>query len=342
MGKKLVQMEAARTLKSKSEMTDSGDKTVFTLSGVTVVSGKSGYAPEVLPDGVLDTQTIGSPGSSNNVLNIAAFTAQLAGETYSVSATTVDLSSVRPETDVAKWVSIQLDSDGSTINTVEGTDSADTSYLTTRGTSAGQIPYVVDGDIELCCVLFTSSTDAVLTESQIYQTANTYQDRVYYPIVKTISNLGMGNKAPVSGKKNFYVEFNAALEAKCTGDTTKNVYVTAYSVTTFSDISRTYDFVPNTQSYGQGSRATYDGAVSFETDPTLNQGSFSAVVIDGITDQIAQAEGETMTFRFYPDEDENPYYLQQSKVGITPAYPTSGAKTVSVTLTGDAAVKFFS
>lgn len=342
MGKKLVQMEAARTAYAKTAMTDSGDHTVFTLSGVTIMSGKSGYAPTVYPNGVIDTLTIGSPGTGNNVLNIAAFTAQLAGVEYSVSATTEDLSTQRPATDVAKWVSIQLDSDGSTINVVEGTESTDTSHLTTRGTSAGEIPYVVVGDIELCCVLFVSSTDAPLTESQIYQTANTYQDRSNYPVVKKVSHLGMGRDATVAAKKNAYVEFNAALEDKYTGDIPKGVYITANSVTTFSDVSNTYDFVPNTESFGQGSQSTYDGLTSFETDPTLNQGSFSAVVVDGITDPVSQSTGQIETFRFYPDEDNASYFVQQSKVGQTPSYPTSGAKTIAVTLTGDAAVPFLS
>lgn len=342
MGKKLVQMEAARTAYTKQAMTDSGDHTVFTLSGVTVMSGKSGYAPEVLPDGVLDTLNVLATNTSNDTVTINAFTAQLAGVEYSVSATTADLSGVRPTGAVAKWISIQLDSDGSTINVVEGTEAGDATFLTTRGTSAGQIPYVVVGDIELGVVKLSSTSAGVIAEDQLVQTANTYQDRAYFPVVKTVSNLGMGSKAPVAAKKNAYVEFNAALEDKYTGDIPKAVYITCNSVTSFSDVSRTYDYVPNTQSYGQGTQPTYDGAVSFETDPTLNQGSFSAVVVDGITDPIAQSEGETETFRFYPDEDENPYWLQQSKVGAVPAYPTSGAKTVDVTLTGDAAVPFFS
>src|SRR6056297_2582955 len=109
MGKKLVQMEAARTAYTNTAMTDSGDNTVFTLSGVTIMSGKSGYTPDVFPDGVIDTLSVLATNTTEDTITVNAFTAQLAGVEYSVSATTADLSSSRPSGTLAKWISIQLD-----------------------------------------------------------------------------------------------------------------------------------------------------------------------------------------------------------------------------------------
>ncbi|PLX00485.1 MAG: hypothetical protein C0591_01075, partial [Marinilabiliales bacterium] len=70
----LTYLESGRTLVDFTAMTDSGDSTVFTVSDL-IFSGKSGFEPDVRPNGVVSGSDLVTTHATNDTVTIAAFTA---------------------------------------------------------------------------------------------------------------------------------------------------------------------------------------------------------------------------------------------------------------------------
>lgn len=324
-----LEIESGQTLHAYAAMTNSGDEKVFTISGGTLWSGKSGYTPSIRPDGIVSGRNLLSTHADNNKVTIAAFTAYLAGVLHSVGATTA--TAVRPATAVSKVCSITLDSDGSTINVVEGTDGATTAFSETRG-AAGGPPLIPVGDIEIGQVRMTDDTAAAIAASEIFQVVGTHCERYDYPVWEE-NNIGLGDAASVAAKKNAYIEFASALPEIHTGVIPKGVFCQYYTPS-FSRVQRCTDFKPAENSHSITSTQIYGGTVGASSS-SLGQGGFTAFLGDGVTDQLVAEKNQNLTVRYYPDENKTPYILTQGKIGLSRTFPPANQNQATVTITSE-------
>ena len=82
-----VEIELGQQYHAMAVMTDSGDHQYFTISGGTVWSGKSGFAPDIRPSGIVSGRNLLSAGTTSDTVRIAAFTAYSLGSLNTVTAT---------------------------------------------------------------------------------------------------------------------------------------------------------------------------------------------------------------------------------------------------------------
>jgi hypothetical protein len=331
-----LQIEGGRTLHAFAAMTDSGDRTVFTIPGGSVFSGKSGFAPDVRPDGIVSGRNLLSPHGDNNKVNIAGFTCYLAGVLTTIAATTGTIT--RPATDVAKVNSITVDNTGA-IAVVAGTDGSGSAFSEVRG-AAGGPPFVPVGSIEIGQVRVAASADGAILSSEIFQNDGDHVERFNYPLCSTIKNLGEGLKAASAAKKNAFVEFASALPAVHTGSLAKGVYIQFYAPV-FQDLGRVFDFVPAETSHGVSSKEYYRGSVASVTE-SIGQGSFTALLDDAIQDLIVSEKNEVLTLKYFPDQNRSPYILTQGKLGIKRSFPAGDQIQAAVTVSAEEASVEFS
>ena len=335
-----VQIEGGRTLKASAAMTDSGDHKVLNISGGLVFSGKSGFTPEVRPNGIVSGRNLLSPHGDSDKVTVAGLTCYLAGELKTVSAGSGTIT--RPATDVAKINSITID-DAGAIAVVAGTDGTGSAFSEERG-AAGGPPYIPPGSIEIGQVRVAESTPAVIDSSEIYQNDGDHVERYDYPMF-SVKNLGDGLKASSAAKKNAYVEFAFALPEIHSEDSpvtpvVKGVYIKYYAPV-FQDIPRASDFVPVETSHGVSSKEYYRGSVASVTE-SVGQGSFTALLNDAIQDFIVSEKNEILTVKFYPDENKSPYVLTQGKIGIKRSFPVNDQIQAAVTISAEEASVEFS
>lgn len=324
----LDQFESGRTLTDFTAMTDSGDNTVHTLSGVTIFSGRSGYEPDIRPNGIVTGANLLSTHATEETVTVAGFTAYSQGVLKTVTATTAVV--VRPTGAYAKIDSITMTSAGA-IAVVEGTEAADAVFIATRGGDGGP-PLIPVDSVEIGQVRMNTSASAVITESMIYQDIGTHQERFDYPVFET-NNTGFGLLATVPAKKNAFVEMASALPDIHTGPIAKKIYAKVYSPT-FVTLPRSKDFVPATESASVTSEEYYRVVVG-STSTSLSAGSLSLGMTDNVTDAIWSADGYVTTFKHFPDQNKTPYILTQGTVSITPANPKSAQNNATVTIAAE-------
>ncbi|MBN2397102.1 MAG: hypothetical protein JXI32_01875 [Deltaproteobacteria bacterium] len=323
-----LQIEGGRTFHDFAAMTNSGDQTVFTISGGGVFSGKSGYEPVVRPDGVVTGRNVLSPHADDNKVTVAAFTCYLAGVLKEISATTATIT--RPSSDVAHVTSITVDNTGA-IAVVEGTDGTGATFSEERGANGGP-PYIPVGSIEIGQVRVTAAASAAIAATEIFQAVGQHVERSDYPIF-AVSNLGDGLSASVSAKKNAHVEFASALPASHTGDLAKGVYIQFYAPT-LQDLGKVFDFVPCEMSHSVSSKEYYRGSIASVSE-SLGQGSYTALMSDNIQDLLVTEKNEILTHKFFPDENKAAYSLTQGKVGLKRSFPAADQIQAVVTLSAE-------
>jgi len=329
--------EAGQTLFDYTAATDAGDHKVFTVSGKTVFSNKSGYELSVRPDGVVTGRNMLSVHASNDTVTIAGFTLYLAGALTTISATTDTLT--RPATNVARINSITVNSSGA-IAVIAGTAGTNATFSETRD-AAGGPPYIPVGSVEIGQVRMTTSAAAVVTADEIFQTPGSHIERYNYPNW-AVQELGDGEEATTSARTNAYVELEAVVgEAIHTGDTYRKVYVRGYTPL-YSEISKSVNFTPAQNSHTVNSTQVYNATVG-STSSSLGQSSFDAMVEDGITDGLSQEEDQILTFKFYPNRNKAPYSLTQGVLGAVTSYPSDDQIKISATVSAEQkTVKFSS
>lgn len=310
-----LEYEAGQNAVAMSALTDSGTQTIFT-SASSLWSGRSGYAPVVRPNGLVSGGAL-SVSATNNVINVAALTCNLAGVVTSVAGTTATIT--RPATNVAKVNSITINNSGA-VAVVAGTDGASTTFSETRA-AAGGPPLIPVGSIEIGQVRVTTSTAAVVTSAQLFAVVGLHVERADYPLYNINYNTGS-------------VEFLAALPAIHTGSLPKGVYA-SYASPIFSEISLASDFVPPETSHSVSSTQIY-GTTLGATSSTLNQGSFTAYLNNGVSDGLVSQKNQTLWFRFYPDRYQTSYLLTQGKLGIGRTFPAGDQIQASCTISASA------
>lgn len=213
MGAPIIRYEAGQTAYPFEAMTDSGDHAVFEAS-FSPISNAAGAEPKVAPYGLLTGGAI-TPAVTNNVVNVAALTASMAGVSgadadgvVSVAGGTATIT--RPTGNVAKVNSITIDSTGA-IAVVAGTDGASATFSETRG-AAGGPPLIPVGSIEIGQVRVTTSAAGPVTAGQIYAVNGLHVERADYPVYAL--NFATGE-----------VTFNDPLPLIHTGNVPKKVYI---------------------------------------------------------------------------------------------------------------------
>jgi hypothetical protein len=308
-----LQYEAGQTATAMSALTDSGDRTTFT-SAASLWSQRSGYAPVIRPNGVLTGFAV-STHASNDTVTVAAGTLNLNGVVTSVNAGSATITR-GASSDTHNITSIIINSSGA-IAAVAGTDS--TAFSETRG-AAGGPPLIAVDAVEIAQVRTTSVTAAVVAASEIFQVVGTHRERADYPPYTV----------DYSGGKITYVD---ALPAAHTGPTAKRTFA-SYAAPVFSDVSLASDFVPPETSHSVTSTQIY-GTTLGSSSSTLNQGSFTAYLNDGVSDPLVALKNQILWFRFYPDRYASPYMLTQGKLGISRTFPAAdgiqAACTISAT-----------
>ena len=308
--------EAGQNSVAMSALTDSGDATTFT-SAASQWSQRSGFAPVIRPNGIVTGGTV-TPGASSDQVSVSALSVNLNGVVTSVVGATVSIT--RAATDVAKVISITVNSSGSLVE-VEGTDSADTTLVDTRG-AAGGPPLIPVDSVEVAQVRVTTNTSAVLLASEIFAVVGLHTERADFPIY----NVDYG-----SGE----ITFTSALPLIHTGGVAKAVQA-SYAGPIFAEVALASDFVPPETSHSVTSTQVYNNTIGSTSD-TLNQGSFTAYLDTGVDDALVTLKNEVLWFRFYSDRFKTGYILTQGKLGIARTFPAGDSIQASCTISAESA-----
>jgi len=302
-----------------SALSNSGDNKTFS-SQAALFSASQGNGVTVRPNGVLTGGAVTpSAAATNNAIDIATLSCNLAGVITAISAAT-DTTITRPATNVASVSSITISSAGS-IAVIKGTDGASTTFSEARGTS-GAPPFIPVGSIEIAQVRVTSSASAAIAATEIFQVVGTHLEKADFPVY-TIDN--------ATGS----IIFNTALPLIHTASVPKAVYA-AYSEPVFVEQSFANDFVATETSHSTSSTQVYGDTVG-TTSSSLGQGSFTAILSDGITDGIVSRKNDTLWFRYYQDKYKPAHLLTQGKLGISRTFAASEKAKVSCTISADKA-----
>jgi len=309
-----LEYESGVTPTAMSALTDSGDRKTFT-SDASLFSESSGNSSVIKPDGLL-TGGVASAAVSgtDDVIDIAALSCNLAGVETAVSAE-LDTAIVRASTDVASVSSITITSAGA-IAVVIGTDSADTTIVETRGVAGGP-PLILVGSIEIAQVRTTTNLPGAITAAEIFQTIGTHLEKADFPVYE-VDNF--------SGE----VTFNTTLPDIHTGNVGKGVFA-SYAEPIFTEQNYANDFVPSETSHSVSSEQVY-GATVGSSSSSLGQGSFTAILSDGITDSIIGLKNENLFFRYYQDKYKSPHILTQGKLGIGRTFGAADNPKVACTI----------
>ncbi len=332
-----ISIETGQKVHNYAVMNDSGDQTIFTISSGDVWSGKDGYTPSVRPDGIASGRELLSTAGTNDQVNIAAFTAYIGGSLVSVSATNATFS--RPATASRACIYTVSVSSSGTITITKGTISGDTSFSETRD-AAGGPPYIPTSEVELGQIRITTSTAATLSDDEILQVPGQHAEYTLFPSWSE-NNIGDGIKADSTAEENAHITFAQALPQSHTGGATKKIYIKYYEPI-MTVLDKAMDFVPPQVSHSLSSTQYYRGSQAAVTE-SVNQGSFTTFVEDGVSDSIAAGDGEKLTVKMWPDENKNPYILCQGYIGIAPSYPAGDNMSFACTISAEAkAAKFTS
>ena len=96
-----------------------------------------------------------------------------------------------------------------------------------------------------------------------------------------------------------------------------------YAMPVFTDVPIASDFVPPANSYSVSSQQYYGGTTA-SVSKTLQQGSFTALLNDGITDPLLAQEGHELWFKFFQDRARSAYEICQGKLGINRTFSVAG------------------
>lgn len=330
-----LMFESGQTLNEYAAATDSGDGTIYTVSGATIFSGYDGKEVSVLPNGIVSGNNLLSPDTVTEKLAVAAFSANSMGVEHAVSASTVTV--VRPATNVAKVCSVVMDNAGA-LGVEEGVDGATTAFSAVRG-AAGGPPFIPADSVEIGQWRVTSSTPAIPTADEIYQVAGAHTERYDLPTWST-NSVGKGTSADSAAEEYAHITFDDAIPAIHTGDARKKVYVQYYDPI-FAEVSKAMDFVPAENTHTISSTQYYNGTIA-SVSSALGQASVTALMTDNITDTLVGLKDQTLTFKFYPNRNKEPYILTQGIMGMKRTFPVDDQNQAALTISAEDASADFS
>ena len=316
----LVQYESGQTFVPTQAMTDSGDQKTFSITA-SPWSGLAGKEPLIRPNGLATGGAIAPNAGTADSVTVAALTCFLAGVNTPVAGGNVSATRALT-TDTHCITSITVTAAGA-LAAVAGLDS--TAFSEVRG-AAGGPPYIPVDSIEIGQVRLSTIASADVAAAEIFQVVGTHQERYDFPIWNEDSGRGT-------------ITFAAALPAIHTGDVAKGVFAEVYTPI-FATIDPATDFVPPETSHSQSSTQVYGGTIGSSTS-SLNQGSFTTFLRDGVTDPVVKVKNEILWFRMYPHRLKAPYLLCQGKLGVARTFPASNSMQAACTISADApAIEF--
>ena len=331
-----ISIETGRTLTSYAKATDGGDHKVWYAG--TLWSGYSDddtdYSPSVRPDGMVSGRNVLSVHATVNQLTIAAFTAYSKGTEHTVTAATATVTRATGGKSLVH--SVTMNSAGAIV-VVEGTIGTTAAFVETRD-AAGGPPYIPVASVEIGQVRLTANTAAVITAAQIFQVVGTHAERFDYPTWDEF-NVGKGILAMTSKEKNSHIKLTTALDADHTGGTYKGVYIQYYSPV-FAELSKTMDFKPCENTPSVSSTQYYNGSIG-SASRSLGAGGFTALMTDNISDALINEQDKTITVKYWPDRNKNPYVLTQGEIGIARTFPVSDQNRVVATIAAELASASF-
>ncbi len=309
-----MQYESGVTPHAMGLLVDSGDHKTFNTNAV-LFSEDGVNAPVIRANGVLTGGLI-TPAFSggDDLVDVSAMSINLNGVVTVVPAT-LDLAITRAASDVASISAVTLDASG-TVVVVQGTDSADATTVETFGAAGGPPEIPVDS-VALGQVRTTTDTAAPLTGTEVVQVVGTHTERADFPIPET---------------DNFKatVNFTSPLILSHTGGVSKRVYA-SYADPIFTTQKFGNDFVPAETSNAVTSTQVYDATIGTSTS-TLGQGSFTAELKNGITDDIIARKNRNLFFKYIQDKTKTPHILTQGKLGLSRTFGATENPKVSVTI----------
>jgi hypothetical protein len=324
----LIQYEAGQELVAMQQMTPDSARTVFSISD-TPWSAVAGYEPVIRPNGLVTGGVVTPTASTVDSITVAGATAYIQGELETVTGgalTTTD-GLVQPGTGEFVIHSIIITSAG-VIDVEAGTATTTGSgFQTTRAhASGGGPPLIGVDDIEIAQVRLSSAVGTQITTDEIRQVVGTSQERWDYPVYS--EDYGNGE-----------ITFVSALPAIHTGSVPKRVYIEVYTPT-FASLEPASDFVPPEVTHSQTSTEVYGGTIGASSS-SLNQGSFTAYLKDGVTDSLINLKNEKIWVKFFPHRLRDPYILAQGTLGISRSFPAGDSIQAACTLTADGEVLEF-
>ena len=321
-------IETGRTLNDFGVMQDSGDNTIFTISGGTVFSGRDGSVPTVRSSGVVTGRAMVTVSTVNNEVDVAAFTANSKGVVKSVSAGTATIS--RPTTaGYAVVSSVTMASDGSLV-IVEGTHATNATFSEVRD-AAGGPPLIPIYDVEIGQVRTTVSTAGVVTADEVFQVIGNHVESASFPLFD-VDNVGQGSNAANSSQINANLKFQSALPLIHTGAVPKAVFIKYYAP--IFSLQRGVDFVPAEKSHSVSSQQIYDETIASSAE-SLNAGGFTAYLGDGITDSLVVEKNQVLTVKHLQNKNLAPYSLTQGTIGLGRTYPVANQNQAAVTVAAE-------
>jgi hypothetical protein len=322
-----IQIETGQTVNDFAVMTDAGDHLVHTISGGTVWSGKSGFTPDVRPNGIVSGRNVLSAGTTNDTVRIAAFTAYAKGVLKSVSAAT-DTFSRHTNDGNYSIHSITMASDGS-IAVVSGSQG---SAISEVRNAAGGPPYIPVNSVEVGQIRISSATAAAPTSDEIYQVVGSHTERYDYPVWSE-DNIGDGQAAATAAQKNAYIKFASALGLDHTGGVAKKIFIKYYAPI-LSEQSRALNFRPSENTHNVTSQEYYRGTIG-SVSSSIGQGGFTALLNDGLTDAIVAEKDQVLTVKFFADENKTAYSLTQGTIGLARTFPVDNQNQAEVTISAE-------
>lgn len=317
--------EAGQTPVAMGVLTDQGDLKTF-KSSANLWSGRAGYAPSVLPNGLATGGAITPAASgSDDVVDVAALTVYLAGVLTSVLAST-DLSIPRPAVSNYQKLSVTVNSSGA-VAVVEGAEGD--SFSTDRGEDGGP-PWIPTGSVEIGQVWYSSQTPAAVDAAEIKSTPGTYREMYNYPTFDIVYGSVVNGVLGYAG-----ATFHSALaeiHSDDSGTTTagKKVYASYYTPD-FAELVDAYDFVPPANSHSIQSKQVYGRTKGSKTS-AINQGSFSVDLNDGISDNVLSYLDCFLWFKFKQNRLNNPYILAQGYLGMQRQFPAGDSVGATCTI----------
>ena len=324
----LIQYESGQELQPMEQLTGAADNQTFS-SSESPWSGVAGYEPDIRPDG-LRTGGVISPGTGNDEILVTAATAYLSGVEVSPPARTqggtagaapLDLNR-GDQTDPYCIYSVVV-TDGGVYALVKGAEHA-TAFATGRGVAGGP-PWIPEGQIEVGQIRVTGATAAVVTAAEIYQVVGTHTERYDYPLYS--EDYGLGEIKFISALPLIHSDDAGVTTA------TKEVYAEYYTPQ-FAPLEPGSDFVPPETAHSQSSQEVYGGAIG-SSSSSLNQGSFTVYLRDGVTDPFLAYKNQKLWIKFFPHRLRAPHILAQGVLGIGRTFPAGNSIQAACTLTAD-------
>jgi hypothetical protein len=322
----IVYYEADALPVAMGALSDQGDYINFDSSD-ELWSGQADKAPVVRPNGLVSGGVI-TPDTTNDQIDITALTCYLAGVSTDVGATSGQAIS-RPSVDTHQKFSITITSLGA-VAVVDGAEG--TSFSDTRGANGGP-PWIDNDAIEIGQVWLDSQTPALITADEIKQVDTISMERFDSPawelVYASVTNGVIGNAG---------IYFHSALaqiHSEDAGSTVagKLVYASYYTPVFVEQVDA-YDFIPPAQSHSINTTQVY-GRVKGSKTSTLNTGSFSAELRDGISDNILKRLNDLLWFKFKQNRLSDPYILAQGYLGGPTNFPAAGNVVTNFTIAAE-------